>query len=116
MSIGIGFTVICDECIRGDEKDYVLNKLKELGLEVIIINYNQLNSFCGNILNVHSKKGESLIVMSELAYKNFGAEQISVLEKYGRIIYSVISTIEAVGGGSARCMMAEIFLKLRIPE
>jgi hypothetical protein len=110
MSIGDGFAVICTECIESSERNEVLRKLKELRLEIIEINYHQLNSFCGNILNVKNINGESLIIMSVTARWNFEDDQIKILEKYGRIIEVNINTIESVGGGSARCMMAEIFL------
>ncbi len=101
MSIGNGFAVICDE--------YVTEKLNSLESKVIKINYKQLNSFCGNILNVRSVNNESIIVMSKSAFENFTDEQKNTLSKYGRIIYSDIELIEKTGGGSARCMMAEIF-------
>lgn len=111
MSIGDGFAVICDECISNySERNNVIDKLENLGLEVITINYSQLNSFCGNILNVKSVNGESLIVMSQNARNAFTAEQIEVLERYGKLVVVNIDTIEKVGGGSARCMIAEVFL------
>jgi hypothetical protein len=111
MSVGDGFAVVCDECISSwNERNEVINKLEANRIEVIRINYKQLNSFCGNLLNVKSYKGASLIVMSENAYKAFTPQQITTLEKYGKIIAVNIDTIEKIGGGSARCMMAEIFL------
>jgi hypothetical protein len=69
-----------------------------------------MNSFCGNILNLKSINNESITVMSATARWNFEDEQITRLEKYGKIVEVDIHTIESVGGGSARCMMAEIFL------
>ncbi len=111
MSVGEGFAVVCNECISNyDERNDVFDKLEASGIETIRINYSQLNSFCGNLLNVKSYKGDSLIVMSENARKAFTPEQITILEKYGKIIAINIDTIEKIGGGSARCMMAEIFL------
>jgi hypothetical protein len=110
ISIGEGFAVICDECIASSsEKSEVLRKLEELRLEIIKINYRQLKSFCANILNVKSHQGASLIVMSKNAYNAFTSAQIAQLEKHGKILAVDIDTIEKVGGGSARCMMAEIF-------
>ena len=111
MSVGEGFAVLCDECISSfDERNDVLDKLESHGLEVILINYKQMNSFCGNLLNLKNQKEESLIVMSENAFRAFEPEQILTLEKYGKIIPVDIDTIEKTGGGSARCMIAEIFL------
>ena len=110
MSIGEGFAVVCDESITNSgERNEVLNKLEELQLEIIKINYEQLKSFCGNILNVKSHKGTSLIIMSKNAEQVFTLQQIAQLEKHGKIIAVDIDTIEKTGGGSARCMMAEIF-------
>ena len=110
MSIGDGFAVICTESIDTSEQEDVISKLKSLGLEVIEISYEQMNSFCGNILNLKSINNEPIIVMSATARWNFEDEQITRLEKYGKIVEVDIHTIESVGGGSARCMMAEIFL------
>ena len=111
MSIGNGFAVVCDECIPDKkERNEVIYKLKQLGLEIITINYSQLMSFCGNLLNVKSNKSESIIVMSANASNAFTDAQINILQKYGSIVAVNIDTIEKVGGGSARCMMAEIFL------
>ena len=110
MSIGNGFAVICSECIEQGERSEVLSKLRELGLEIIDITYKQLKNFCGNILNVKNNNGESLIVLSASAMWNFEDRQVEVLQKYGRLVEVSINTIETVGGGSARCMMAEIFL------
>lgn len=110
MSIGEGFAVVCDECISGRDRDSVVHGLESLGHEVIHISITQMNNFCGNILHLKNVSGEPVIVMSHNAKKNFEASQIKTLEKYGRIVEVDIDTIESAGGGSARCMMAEIFL------
>lgn len=110
MSVGDGFAVICSECIEPGERSEVLTKLRYSGLEVIDITYSQLKNFCGNILNVKNVQGESIIVLSASAMWNFEDHQIAALQKYGRLVEVNINTIESVGGGSARCMMAEIFL------
>jgi hypothetical protein len=112
MSIGDGFAVLCDECISDyKERNIVLDKLGELGLEIITISYKQLASFCGNIINLSSKSGDSLIVMSETAHNAFSPSQIAIIEKYGKVLAVNIENIEKIGGGSARCMIAEIFLQ-----
>ena len=110
MSIGDGFAVICRECIPNNEQNYVIDKLRNSGHEVIEISFNQLKNFCGNILNVKNENGESLIVMSASAMWNFEEHQAETLRKYGKLVEVSINTIETIGGGSARCMMAEIFL------
>lgn len=111
MSIGDGFAVICSECIESRETADVISRLRTSGLEVIDITFSQLKNFCGNILNVKNIQGESLIVMSSRAFSSFTATQLEVLRKYGTPVDVNIDTIETVGGGSARCMMAEIFLQ-----
>ncbi len=110
MSIGDGFAVICSECIEPGERRQVLPKLEELRFEIVDITYSQLQNFCGNILNLKNNKGESLIILSASAMWNFEEKQAEILQKYGKLIEVSINTIESVGGGSARCMIAEIFL------
>src|SRR5690606_41472172 len=69
----------------------------------------QVNEFAGNILEVKSKDGNPLIVMSSRAYHSFTNEQVNILSKFGKIVHSPLPTIETCGGGSARCMIAEVF-------
>ena len=71
----------------------------------------QLNSFAGNMLQVINEDGELLLVMSTQAFEFLREEQIEVLQSHNRIIHSPLNSIETAGGGSARCMMAEVFLK-----
>jgi hypothetical protein len=77
---------------------------------MIAISFDQMNHFAGNMLQVHNKTGEIFLVMSEQAYRSLSEEQISQITTYNSIIHADISTIESLGGGSARCMIAEIFL------
>jgi hypothetical protein len=110
MSIGDKFAVVCLECIPDQtERDTVLKSLEE-SFEVIRISLDQMEQhFCGNILQVNSVDGHSHIVMSQRAESGFNPEQIERLERYGQILAVDLQTIESVGGGSARCMMAEVF-------
>jgi hypothetical protein len=112
MSVGEHFAVVCTDMIE-DKKDrkMVLDVLRSDGKEVILINEKQVNQFAGNILEVVGADGKRFIVMSTAAYGAFNANQIIQLEKYGTILSADLNTIEACGGGSARCMMAEIFLQ-----
>ncbi|MBP3839695.1 MAG: amidinotransferase, partial [Chryseobacterium sp.] len=80
------------------------------GKEIIEISEDQLQQFAGNMLQVQNNDGDKFLVMSESAYKSLAAEQISAIEKYCEIIHSDLNTIETNGGGSARCMLAEVFL------
>lgn len=110
MSIGEKFSVVCLDCIYDlQERKRVEDSLKRF-FDVITISMEQMEKyFCGNILQVRSKAGDPLIVMSQKAFSGFTPEQIKRLEKYGKIIAVDLTTIETIGGGSARCMMAEIF-------
>jgi len=112
MSCGEQFAVINDGCIKGSgQKSRVLNSLADRLEEVICISPQQMSeSFCGNILQVHDLKGEPCIVMSARAYQGFETVQIKSLEKHGDLVVCEIPTIEHIGGGSARCMLAENFL------
>lgn len=111
MTLGDTFAVICADCIDDKkERKMVLDSLRGDDKEIILITEEQLNNFAGNMLEVKGKDEKRYIVMSEAAYKSLTKKQISQLEAHVEIIHSGLDTIEACGGGSARCMMAEIFL------
>lgn len=109
MCVGKGFAILCKECIPDKkEADMVAESLEKTGHEVIEINYSQMNSFAGNMYQLFNAKGESFILMSEQAYQSLDAFQVVRLEKYGSLLHSPLTTIEKHGGGSARCMIAEV--------
>ncbi|MGB5462326.1 MAG: arginine deiminase-related protein [Aureibaculum sp.] len=111
MCLGEDFSIICLNSIDDkSERKNVIKQLKEDGKEVIDITELQLSSFAGNMLQVAGIKGKKFIIMSSAAHQSLTDKQISSLEKHGEIISSSLDTIEACGGGSARCMMAELFL------
>jgi hypothetical protein len=111
MCLGETFAVICSECIDDKkERKMVLDTLKQDGKEVILITEKQVNNFAGNLLEVKGANNQNYVVMSESAYNVLTPKQIEQIEKHAPIIYSNLDTIEACGGGSARCMMAENFL------
>ena len=111
MAIGDKFAVLCPEAIRsGEERARVLESLRNTGREIIEISPDQVEQFCGNILQIRNIYGGLLIVMSETAYNGFTIEQKNALGRFGKLIYAPIPTIEYYGGGSVRCMIAEIFL------
>ena len=111
MCLGENFAVICLACIDNKkERKNVIKHLKEDGKEIIDITQSQVNTFAGNMLQVKGKDNISYIVMSQVAYNSLNKAQITILERHGVILYSSLDTIEACGGGSARCMMAEVFL------
>lgn len=115
MCVGSKFAVICLDSVHNPhEKVVVTESLRATGKEIIKISFEQMNRFAGNMLEVKSQLNETLIVMSESAFKTLDAGQIEALEKYGRLVYADIHTIENNGGGSARCMMAEVHLPVLI--
>lgn len=115
MCIGDRFAVICLDSIPNlQERELVKHSLIGTGKEIIEINFDQMNRFAGNMLQVKNNKDESLLVMSEQAYKALKHTQIDILEKYAKLIYAPLYTIEKNGGGSARCMLAEVHLPVKI--
>jgi hypothetical protein len=112
MCIASQFAVICLETIIDPaERKTIKESLIFTGKEVIEISIEQMNHFAGNMLQVQNTSGEQLLVMSEQAYNSLSAAQLELLLKYNKILTSPIPTIEKHGGGSARCMLAEIHLK-----
>ena len=111
MCLGETFAVICLQSLDNKpERKNILNHLKEDNKEVILITEDQVNNFAGNMLQVIGKDDKRYLIMSQAAKDCLSKAQISIIEKHGDIISSSLDTIEACGGGSARCMMAEIFL------
>ena len=111
MTLGETFAVICADCIDDKkERKMVLDNLKEDGKDVILITEDQVNNFAGNMLEVKGTDDKRYLVMSNSAFQSLTKKQITQLEKHAEILSSSLDTIEACGGGSARCMMAEIFL------
>jgi hypothetical protein len=111
MCIGDTFAVICADCIDDKkERKMVLDSLKADGKEIILITESQLNNFAGNMLEVQGTNQRRYLVMSQAAQQALTKKQIAQLEEHITILSTSLDTIEACGGGSARCMMAEIFL------
>ncbi len=111
MTLGEHFAVICLDAIDDKkERKNVVKHLKEDGKRIIEITEDQVNHFAGNMLQLKGKNNEPYLVMSAAAYHCLTAAQIQVIEKECVIIHSSLETIETCGGGSARCMMAEVFL------
>lgn len=111
MCVADKFVVICLDCIDDElEREKVVETIKGSGKEVIEISEEQMQQFAGNMLQVQNKGGNKFLVMSQTAYKSLSSEQVAAIEKYCEIIYSDLNTIEVNGGGSARCMLAEVFL------
>lgn len=111
MCIGETFAVICLDSIDDKkERKQVVKHLKSDGKEIIAISEEQVSHFAGNMLQVMGAHNTPYLIMSQQAYDSLNPEQIKTLEKHTKIMSSSLDTIETCGGGSARCMMAEVFL------
>ena len=111
MCIGDTFAVICADCIDDKkERKMVLDSLRGDDKEIILITEAQVNNFAGNMLEVKGANDRRYLVMSNSAHQSLTKKQIAQIEEHVTILSSSLDTIEACGGGSARCMMAEIFL------
>ncbi len=111
MCMGDQFVVICLDSIPNEkEKQMLVDSFDQTNKEVITISQDQLNHFAGNMLQVFDTNEKPHLIMSEQAYNSLKTEQVKSLEKYNPILPISIPTIEALGGGSTRCMMAEIYL------
>ncbi len=111
MCVAEDYAVICLDSIDDKkERKNVINHLKSDGKEIIAITEAQMHNFAGNMLQVVGDNEQRYLVMSSAAYKSLKPEQLAALEKYNPIIHSSLDLIETCGGGSARCMMAEVFL------
>jgi hypothetical protein len=111
MCLGETFAVLCADAIDDKkERKMVIDSLKNDDKQVILITEDQVNNFAGNMLEVKGADDRRYLVMSAAAHQSLTKKQISELEEHVTILSSSLDTIEACGGGSARCMMAEIFL------
>ena len=113
MCVADRYVVICLDSIPDErEKNSVIEKIKASGKSIISISLSQMNHFAGNMLQIETSSGEKILVMSSQAYESLTPAQVAELSGYNRILHSSLQTIESNGGGSARCMMAEIHLPL----
>lgn len=111
MALGENFAIICMDSIDDKkERKNVVEHLKKDGREIISITEQQMHHFAGNMLQVLGSDDKRYLVMSSDAYNSLRPEQITAFENHCEIIHSSLDTIETCGGGSARCMMAEVFL------
>ncbi len=110
MAIGEDFSVVCFDAItNARERSIVRDELETLRLDTIPITLDQLHAFCGNVLEAQSVLGQRKIIMSTTAYAAYTKNQKERLLSHGAIVPLHIPTIETIGGGSARCMLTEVF-------
>ena len=113
MAIGTGWAAVCLDCVdHPDDRALLLESLEGDGLTVIALTEDQINAFAGNMLEVQTAEGGMLIVMSEAAHGALTDDQRETLGGFGTLVHNSLHTIETCGGGSARCMMAEVHLPL----
>lgn len=111
MSVCTKFVLVCLDAIKDlEQRASLVGFAKESDKEIIEISLEQMAQFAGNILEVRNQTGEPLLVMSQTAKESLNREQLKKLESYCKIVSSNLSTIENNGGGSARCMIAELFI------
>lgn len=112
MGVQSTTAVVCLDAIRdAAERQLVISSLEKTGHDVINISHAQMNSFCGNVLELESPRGERLLALSQTAYDNFTQQQRTRLSVDKILVPLAVPTIEAIGGGSVRCMLAELFLE-----
>lgn len=110
LTVADKYAVICSDSIDNElEREMVLEKLKSSGKEIIQITEKQLNAFAGNMIQLKNENNDLFVVMSQSAFDSLTKDQVEKLKKYNDLIVCDIPTIEKIGGGSVRCMMAEIF-------
>lgn len=112
MCLADEYAIICLESIDDEnEKKLLIKSLNNTKKQIIEISEEQCKSFVGNMLQVKNKKNDKYLIMSETAHKSLDLSQKKSLEKYNKLLYSNIKLIEKIGGGGARCMIAENFLQ-----
>jgi hypothetical protein len=112
MALGEDFVVICLETIKDPlQRQAIKAAFAKTGKTIIRISLEQMMAYAGNMLQLRNKSGEHFLVMSTQAYQSLYPEQIQFIQQFTQILHSDIKTIETIGGGSVRCMMAEVFLE-----
>ena len=112
MSVTKHFMIICLECIKDKtEQAQIIAMAKTTGKTIIEISFEQLTHFCGNVLELKSQDNTLILTMSTNAFNYFTSQQIKIIEEKNKIVHIPLPTIETLGGGGMRCMIAEVFLK-----
>ncbi|RFC55647.1 citrulline utilization hydrolase CtlX [Brumimicrobium aurantiacum] len=114
MNIGNGYAVVCLESISNpSERAHVIKSLEDSNKEIVAISYEQMNAFCGNMLELEIPNGRNILAMSQSSFDKFNSAQKKTLESYCELFPLNVKTIERIGGGSVRCMISELFLPER---
>lgn len=111
MSIAENYAILCADAIDNkEERQKVIDELKANKKEIVYISEEQVENFLGNAIELKNKDGVSILIMSSTAYNILTEKQKNIIEKYSVILPVDVKTIEKYGGGSARCMIAELFI------
>ena len=113
MSLGTEFAVLCLDALAEDQRRKLLEEIEARERTLVAVDFRQLNHFACNIIELRGSRGESVIALSSTALASFRPDQRRVLERFGELADAPIPTIERVGGGSVRCMIADIHLPRR---
>lgn len=112
MSIGTGFSVVCLDAVKGDAaRSELRDRLEQWGLQVVEISFDQMGAFAGNVIEVEAGNGKRYLLLSSSAFASLKDEQKQILESYIEFLPVEIPTIQKIGGGGIRCMVAEVFLE-----
>jgi hypothetical protein len=110
MAVGENIAIVCFDSVPDkNEREALRKSLEESGKTIVPISLQQMNNFAGNMLHVKNKEGRPILVMSDAGYRSLSAEQLNIIKRETDILHANLNCIERFGGGSARCMMAEIF-------
>ena len=110
MEVGAQIAVVCLEAVKNEqERERLVRRLDGTGKIIVDITQEQMEHFSGNMIELKNRSGHPLMVMSQSARNALTPEQVQVISTYNKIVSADLSTIETNGGGSARCMIAEIF-------
>ncbi|HEX5625266.1 MAG TPA: arginine deiminase-related protein, partial [Saprospiraceae bacterium] len=113
MAMGLDFVICCMDAVDAAKREYLETVFAKTGKELVSISFEQMEHFAGNMLQVRAADGSPYLIMSQTAYQSLTPEQLSRLKAKTRVLVADIPTIESIGGGSVRCMMAENYLKPR---
>ena len=112
MSLCDNFVIICLDSINNkNERNEILNSFEKNNKIVINISFDQVKNFCGNVIELKNNDNENFLVMSTNAFNSFTNGQKKIINNFCKIVHSSLDNIEKYGGGGARCMIAEMFLK-----
>lgn len=110
LSLGSRFAVLCSEVVSEEYRQLLIDEIEASSRSVIEVDYEQLRHFACNVIELKGRGGDPVIALSAAARRSFSAEQLNRLESFGWLVDADIPTIEAVGGGSVRCMIADVHL------